>query len=215
MLAEKKAVSLKMVAERVGLAPSSVSAILNNTPASQVIPQPTKDRVFRAAAELNYRPNLWARSLRTRRTRMVAAVTSDFGRPAVARVIAGLQSRLHRRGYILVLGAIDSGESNQVSAQFRQRGIEGIIAIDAVVPRQLDLRVAYVDLGYMNSVEPLTDDVQTWLSELGAAAAETTIRQIETPTDSGRTKIERKLPPACFNLLHASAGSEAEVRESA
>jgi DNA-binding LacI/PurR family transcriptional regulator len=39
------------------------------------IPQRTKDRVFRAAAELNYRPNLWARSLRTKRTRMVAAIT--------------------------------------------------------------------------------------------------------------------------------------------
>src|ERR1700676_5653859 len=76
---KQAAVSLRTVAERVGLAACSVSAILNNTPASRAIPQRTKDRVFRAAAELNYRPNLWARSLRTKRTRRVAAITSDIG----------------------------------------------------------------------------------------------------------------------------------------
>ena len=62
MLLETKAVTLKTVAERVGLAPCSVSAILNNTEASRAIPQRTKDRVYRAASELNYRPNYWARS---------------------------------------------------------------------------------------------------------------------------------------------------------
>jgi DNA-binding LacI/PurR family transcriptional regulator len=104
-LSDKKAVvSLRTVAERVGLAPCSVSAILNNTPASGAIPQRTKERVFRAVAELNYRPNLWARSLRTRRTRLVAAITSDIGRAPVARVVAGVQNLLHRRGYLLALG---------------------------------------------------------------------------------------------------------------
>ena len=97
-LEKKSTVNLQTVAERVGLAPCSVSAILNNTPALHVIPQTTKDRVFRAATELNYRPNLWARSLRTKRTRMVAAVASDFGSVAVARVVAGAQRRFIREG---------------------------------------------------------------------------------------------------------------------
>src|ERR1700675_1169485 len=108
LLSDKQTmVSLRTVAERVGLAACSVSAILNNTPASAAIPQRTKDRVFRAAAELNYRPNLWARSLRTKRTRLVAAITSDIGLAPVARVIAGVQRLLHRRGYLLALGTFD------------------------------------------------------------------------------------------------------------
>jgi DNA-binding LacI/PurR family transcriptional regulator len=215
MLPEKKAVNLRTVAERVGLAPCSVSAILNNTPASRVIPQSTKDRVFRAAAELNYRPNLWARSLRTKRTRMVAAITSDFGRSDIARVIAGLQSRLHRRGYLLALGALDASETNHTCVLFQQRGVEGVIAIDATVPQKMDLPAAFVDLGYMNSVELLTHDMQAWLSELGAAAAETIIRQIEKEDTPRRMKVEPKLPPAYFDLLHAGSSAEADVRESA
>src|SRR5579872_4900644 len=112
----KNAVNLRTLAERVGLAPCSVSAILNKTPASQAIPQTTKDRVARAAAELNYRPNLWARSLRTRRTRMVAVVAPDFGRGAVAKIIAGAQSRLHKKGYMLALTTITGADASQDAA---------------------------------------------------------------------------------------------------
>src|ERR1700739_2295001 len=149
MLAEKKnAANLKQVADRVGLEPCSVSAVLNNTPAAQAIPQKTKERVFRAAAELNYRPNLWARSLRTKRTRMIAAVALDFGRAPVAQVVAGVQTRLQKMGYLLALGSIDVSDSSQICMQLQQRGIEGVIAIDAVVLRPSDLPAALVELGY-------------------------------------------------------------------
>lgn len=216
MLPQNKPANLRTVAEQVGLAPCSVSAILNNTPASQAIPQSTKDRVFRAAAELNYRPNPWARSLRTKRTGMITVITADFGRATVARVIAGLQSRLSRSGYLLVLGAADSGDFvHSNCAQFMQHGIEGVVAIDAAVPRQLDIPVAYVDLAYLGSDEPLSRDTQAWLSELGAAAADTIIRQIETGTASKRTKVEPKFPPAYFDVLHANLDPDLDARESA
>ena len=57
-MSEKKTVAnLRAVADRVGLAPCSVSAVLNKTAAASGIPQQTKDRIFRAAAELNYQPS--------------------------------------------------------------------------------------------------------------------------------------------------------------
>ena len=59
-------VTLKVVAEYVGLTPGTVSLVLNNAPQSISIPQQTKDRVFAAAQKLNYQPNLFARALRTR-----------------------------------------------------------------------------------------------------------------------------------------------------
>jgi DNA-binding LacI/PurR family transcriptional regulator len=216
-VSDKKAVvSLRTVAERVGLAPCSVSAVLNNTPASLAIPQKTKDRVFRAAGELNYRPNLWARSLRTKRTRLVAAITPDIGRAAVARVVAGVQSLLHRRGYLLALGTFDcSLEWNTISVQLQQRGIEGVIAIDAVLPQELDMPVASVDLEYMTLLEPLADDMQTWLSEWGASAAETVLRQIEKDTIPRRMKVAPKRPSAYFDLPNAGPAVEVDARERA
>ena len=204
---KKAVVSLRTVAERVGLAPCSVSAVLNNTPASWAIPQRTKERIFRAAGELNYRPNLWARSLRTKRTRVVAAVTSDIGRATVARVVAGVQKLLHRRGYLLALATFDcASEWNPIPVQLQQRGIEGVIAIDAILPQDLALPVASVELQYTDFPEPLADEMRVWLSELGESAADTVLRQIEKETDSRRMKLIPKRPNTCFDLPDARLG---------
>jgi DNA-binding LacI/PurR family transcriptional regulator len=212
---KKTTVNLRTVADRAGLAPCSVSAILNNTPASQAIPQTTKDRVFRAAAELNYKPNLWARSLRTKRTRMVAAVARDFGRGPVARVVAGVQSRLHQRGYLLALGTPDFDDANHISAQFQQRGIEGVIAIEALVPTHMELPVASVELDCASPAETLSEDAHLRLAALGESAAETIIRQIENESTSRRMNVGPKLPAAIFNLPVPALSIAVDARESA
>lgn len=69
-------VTLKVVAEYVGLTAGTVSLVLNNAPQSISIPQQTKDRVFAAARKLNYQPNLFARALRTRQ---IPAASSTHG----------------------------------------------------------------------------------------------------------------------------------------
>jgi len=213
---KQAAVSLRTVAERVGLAVCSVSAILNNTPASMAIPQRTKDRVFRAATELNYRPNLWARSLRTKRTRLVAAITSDIGRASVARVLAGVQKLLHRRGYLLALGTFDrTSEWHSISVALQQRGIEGVVAIDATLPPDLAVPVASVKLDYLALLEPLSQNTQAWLSELGESAAETVLRQIEKSTIPRRMKVVPRLPGTYFGLGSSDLGAAVMPREGA
>lgn len=216
-MSDKQAtVSLRTVAERVGLAACSVSAILNNTPASKAIPQRTKDRVFRAAAELNYRPNLWARSLRTKRTRLVAAITSDIGLAPVARVLAGVQRLLHRRGYLLALGTFDcTSEWHNISIALQQRGIEGVVAIDTTLPPDLAMPLASVDLDFMTRPEPLSESTQACLSELGEYAAETVLRQIEKKTISRRMTVVPKLPPSYFAPRSADLGSAVMPHEGA
>lgn len=213
MLPEKKSIAnLKTVADTVGLAPCSVSAVLNNTPASRAIPQSTKERIFRAAEELNYRPNLWARSLRTKRTRMIAVIAPDFGQAAVAQVIAGIQMRLQEIGYLLVLGSIDVSDSTQLCAQLQQRGMEGVIVIDRVVPRSLGLPTAAVELGFAASAEPLTQTVRTWLVGVGESAADTIVDQIEKQNGVRMTTIHAKVPPAFFSATDSAADF---ARESA
>ena len=188
MLSEAKAVNLKTVAAKVGLAPCSVSAILNDTRAARAIPQATKDRVYRAAAELNYRPNFVARSLRTKRTHMVAIIAPSLARSGVARLVAAVHERLHKSGYMLVLAAPDDGD--RMCAQFQQRGIEGVISIDAEVPNQLSLPVTSVDLAYASEA---ADDASSFV-ELGDAAAKSVIRQIETEGSNRRMRLLASAP---------------------
>jgi len=165
---------------------------------------------------LNYRPNLWARSLRTKRTRLVTAITFDIGRAPVARVLAGVRSHLHRRGYLLVLGVFDcASEWNTIPVQLQQRGIEGVISIDAILPQELELPVASVDLEYMAFPEPLADEMQTWLSELGETAAETVLRQIETESVPRRMKVVPTLASTFVDVDNTRLGVEVDARERA
>lgn len=57
-------VTLKTVADHLGLTPGTVSATLNNSPAARSIPEHSKNRIIEAAQVLNYRPNFFARTLR-------------------------------------------------------------------------------------------------------------------------------------------------------
>jgi len=81
-------VTLKMIAERVGLTPGTISAVLNNTRAAERIPQHTRDRVITAAREMNYQPNPLARALRTGRA-ISTATTGEFSAARGALVIVG------------------------------------------------------------------------------------------------------------------------------
>jgi len=70
-------VTLKMVADHVGLTPGTISAVLNDTYAARRIPQPTKDRILAAAREFNYQPNPLARALRTGHSVMTGVMNSS------------------------------------------------------------------------------------------------------------------------------------------
>jgi DNA-binding LacI/PurR family transcriptional regulator len=62
--------SMSDVARRAGVSQTTVSFILNDTPGS-TIPQETRDRVWEAVRELEYRPNISARNLRTQSTNLI------------------------------------------------------------------------------------------------------------------------------------------------
>jgi DNA-binding LacI/PurR family transcriptional regulator len=183
--AENLPVTLRTVAEQVGLAPCSVSAILNNSAAADAIPAHTKERVLRAARQLNYRPNLAARSLRTRRSYLVALVASDLGDAGTARIISGVEGFLREKGYLLVTTTSDrSAPSTLVdnTPQLLQRGIEGVISIDATLSKSMSLPVVFVDLPATDLPEPITPLKKERLLAMGEAAAQSLLTQIEQKT---------------------------------
>jgi len=182
---ENAPVTLRTVADYVGLAPCSVSAILNNSLAAEAIPPHTKERVLRAAKQLNYRPNLAARSLRTRRSYLVGLMASDLGNARTARIIAGVEGFLREKGYLLVTTTCDrtpSGAGEDSAPQLLQRGIEGLISIDATLPKSMALPQVYIDLPANDLPEPITPAKRERLLAMGEAAAQSLLAQIEQKT---------------------------------
>lgn len=115
----------KDVARRAGVSVATVSYVMNHT--KHVTPEVQK-RVEEAIQELNYTPNLVARSLVTRRTQHVAMFVDNLKNPYYTEVLAGAQSVASKKGYIVSLIMVDyanPGEELRLTA----RGIDGALVM--------------------------------------------------------------------------------------
>lgn len=128
-------VTLKAVAEHLGLTPGTVSAVLNDAPSARSIPQETKNRIRAAAKELNYRPNFFARTLRNKRTYTIGVIAEEIGDSYGSAVISGIEQHLRKKGYFFLTVAHrhDAELLNRYSQILSERGVEGIITVDTTV----------------------------------------------------------------------------------
>jgi LacI family transcriptional regulator len=97
--------TLSDVAQRAGVSSATASYILNDRSTQMRIAPDTQARVRQAAAELNYRPNLAARSLRTASTRTIGMI-SDFvaGGQFASQMITGASASAWSRDHVIVVG---------------------------------------------------------------------------------------------------------------
>ena len=92
-------VNLKALARHLKLSSTTVSLVVNDSPAARSIPQRTKDRILAAARELNYRPSYLARSLRSRRSLTIGVLIPEVSEGYAAGILAGIDSLLMQEGY--------------------------------------------------------------------------------------------------------------------
>src|SRR5579864_7709187 len=91
-------ISLKKLAEYLGLNAATVSVVLNDV-AGRSIPQATRDRIKAAAKEFNYRPSFLARSLRNRRTLSIGILVPDLSEAYHNQIVSGIGDQLMDSGY--------------------------------------------------------------------------------------------------------------------
>ncbi|WP_055552718.1 LacI family DNA-binding transcriptional regulator [Streptomyces sp. NBRC 110028] len=96
--------AIKDVARRAGVSVATVSRVLNDHPAVRT---DTRDKVLAAVADLGYRPNAVARSLRTHQTRALGLVVSDVLNPFFTELARSVEDAARDRGYSVVIGNAD------------------------------------------------------------------------------------------------------------
>jgi DNA-binding LacI/PurR family transcriptional regulator len=128
-------VTLKAVAQHLGLTPGTVSAVLNDSPSARSIPQETKNRIRAAAKELNYRPNFFARTLRNKRTYTIGVIAEEIGDSYSSPIISGIEQFLRQRDYffLTVVHRHDMALLSRYAQLLSERGVEGIITVDTTV----------------------------------------------------------------------------------
>jgi LacI family transcriptional regulator len=134
-VAKNTAPTLRSVAERVGLTPSTISAVLNNSSASRSVPERTKERILAAARALNYRPNFFARSLRVKRTYTIGVILEEIGDAYGSLIVSGVERYLRQQNFFFLTVAHrhDKNLLNTYSTMLRERGVEGFITVDTLL----------------------------------------------------------------------------------
>lgn len=119
-------VRMKDIAQDLGLSVVTISKVLRNHPD---IADETRERVLQRVKELDYQPNLMARSLVTGRSFIVGLVVPSLLHPFFAEVAKALSAVLAERGYSLI---ISSSEEDQKT---ENREIQQLMArrLDALV----------------------------------------------------------------------------------
>jgi DNA-binding LacI/PurR family transcriptional regulator len=134
-------VTLKTIAEHLGLTPGTVSAALNNSAAARSIPAHTKNRIIDAAQALNYRPNFFARTLRLKRTYTIGVIAEEIGDAYGAMVISGIEEYLRKNNYffLTVIHRHDPKLLQTYAQMLLTRGVEGFITTDTSLMEKLPL----------------------------------------------------------------------------
>lgn len=125
-------ITLRDVAKRADVHPSTASRALNAQTRSMVSPTTVK-RVLSAASQLGYQPNSLARGLKLNRTFTVGVVVPDLTNPLFPPIVRGLEDGLGEARYTVVLGNTDNDtyRESSVLAAMGHRRVDGLVLATA------------------------------------------------------------------------------------
>lgn len=134
-------VSLATLSRHLGLSAAAISRVLNGAPAARSIPAATQERIFAAARQFNYRPNILARSLRRGRSMTVGVLVPEVSEGYTTLVLAGLEQGLLQAGYFFFLASHHHREEliSRSQAMMLDRAVDGLVAIDTILPTRSSL----------------------------------------------------------------------------
>ena len=124
-------VTIRDVAKASGFSSTTVSIVLNNAPLARYIPVSTKKKIEAAAKKLGYRPNLFARSLRSRRSHAVGVMVFDITDPFCTLVLRGIENSLYQSSFLPIFTDVHNERSRfeRYLEMLLERQVEGLIVV--------------------------------------------------------------------------------------
>ncbi len=122
--------TIRDVADRAGVSVTTVSHVINRT---RYVEAGTEGRVRQAIEVLGYRPNLLARSLRSRKTHTIGLLVPDNSNPFFADVARAIEDAGFAEGYSVILCNSDLSEAKQAAYidVLLAKQVDGLILISS------------------------------------------------------------------------------------
>ncbi len=131
MKSKSKKITIYQVAQRAGVAISTVSRVLNNSPN---VSEKTKEKVNEAITALNFRPQVSARKLASREPQMLAIAVPSFTTPYYTEILKGVKDEIQDMDLDIVIYNTGSKNPREGIENFFYRG-----TADAVITISIDI----------------------------------------------------------------------------
>lgn len=126
------AVTITNVADRAGVSKSTVSQYLNKR--YNFMSAETKKRIQIAIEELNYQPNQIARSLKQKKTNLIAIVASNLFSRFTVELVSSIESEVSKYGYEVILSTTDDDPDKELEylQSFIARQVDGVLVFPTI-----------------------------------------------------------------------------------
>lgn len=127
----QKSATMRDVARLAGVSQPTVSRVLNQANTTISISEETRSKVLAAIEQLNYRPNVLARSLRTQKTQMIAVLIADISNSFYHGIVRAIQDVAHECGYDVMIANSDHIYENEkhFCEAVTRRPVDGVIMV--------------------------------------------------------------------------------------
>lgn len=123
----KKNITIVDVAEQAGVSKTTISRYLNGK--FEFMSEESRQRIAEVIRDLNYRPNNLARSLKSKKSRIIGVLVSDISSPFSSILLKGISDCCDRYGYGVLITSTDDNprkERDYILSMIDQR-VEGLI----------------------------------------------------------------------------------------
>lgn len=120
MNAKKKKVTIKDIADRVGVSSTTISRYLNGK--YDYMSLDTRELIDKTITELNYRPNSMARSLRSKNSKLIGVIIHSLDHQSVSTFVRGISDYCYKAGYSTII--YDSHNDKETEKEYLDKCID-------------------------------------------------------------------------------------------
>ena len=139
-------VTLRTLANHLGLSLTTVSVVISDSPAAQAIPIATRKRILAAASELHYRPNYFARSLRKQSSMSVGVLVAEMSEGYFTLVMNGVEEYLMAAKYFYLLAAHywQPALLEEYPRMLLERSVDGLLLVNTPTPSRVPVPIVSI-----------------------------------------------------------------------
>lgn len=141
-----KKVSIKDIAKRAGVSITTVSIVLNGNGQERKISQDMIKKIMEVAEELNYRPNQFAKSLRTGKTFTLGLIVDDISNFFFGHLAKAVEEEANKFGYTVMFCSSENDEGKAINV------------LNSLLDKQMDGYIIAPTFSMLSEIEQLLED---------------------------------------------------------